>query len=114
MTVSNVAASGGLTNRVVGRILRRCALAAIGASLGAISASTFAADSSTGPSGLSTFPSQTMPASHRAATRVLPDTKVGQLADHSRALDRLYEELMRATVPACLQTSTNASMIGGC
>jgi hypothetical protein len=67
MTVSNVAASGGLTNRVVGRILRRCALAAIGASLGAISASTFAADSSTGPSGLSTFPSQTMPASHRAA-----------------------------------------------
>ena len=113
MTVSNVAARGALTNRAVGRILRRCALAAIGASLAAISVSTFAADPATGPSRLSTFPSPTMPAS-RAVASAPPNTKSGQLDKHARAIDRLYEELMRATVPACLQTSTNASMIGGC
>ncbi len=113
MTVSNVAARGALANRAVGRILRRCALAVIGASLGAISVGAFAADPTTGPSRLSTFPSPTMPAS-RAVASAPPDTKSGQLDKHARAIDRLYEELMRATVPACLQTSTNASMIGGC
>jgi len=54
-----------------------------------------------------------MPAS-RAVASAPPNTKSGQLDKHARAIDRLYEELMRATVPACLQTSTNASMIGGC
>jgi hypothetical protein len=54
-----------------------------------------------------------MPAS-RAVASAPPDTKAGRLAEHARAIDRIYEELMRATVPACLQTSTNASMIGGC
>jgi hypothetical protein len=114
MTVSNVAARGALANRAVGRILRRCALAVIGASLGAISVGAFAADPTTGPSRLSTFPSQTMPARHRAVASASPDTKVGQPPEHARAIDRLYEELMRATVRACLQTSTNASMIGRC
>ena len=114
MTVSNVAARGALANRAVGRILRRCALAAIVASLGVISVGTLAADPATGPSRLSTFPSQTMPARHPAVATAPPDTKVGQRAEHARAIDRLYEELMRATVPACLQTSTSASMIGRC
>jgi hypothetical protein len=113
MTVSNVAARGTLANRAVGRILRRCALGVIVASLGVISVGALAADPTTGPSRLSTFPSPTMPAS-RAVASAPPDTKAGRLAEHARAIDRLYEELMRATVPACLQTSTNASMIGGC
>ena len=113
MTVSNVVARCALANRAVGRILRPCALAVIVASLGAISVGAFAADPTTGPSRLSTFPSPTMPAS-RAVASAPPDTKAGQLDKHARAIDRLYEELMRATAPACLQTSTNASMIGGC
>jgi hypothetical protein len=64
-----------------------------------------------------TGPSQVMHADDRPliVEAILPfDSKLNHLAAHGRMLDRLYEELMRWTLPGCSPASTNASMAGRC
>lgn len=53
-------------------------------------------------------------ADNRSAKSPPPDTKLDYLAAHVRVVDRLYEELMRWTPPACASTSTDGSKTGGC
>jgi hypothetical protein len=117
MTVRIGAVRRPLTDGAARRILGRCALAAIGASLAAISVSTFGADLATGSSQSITGPSQVMHAGDRPTiVETIPafDTKLGHLAAHGRMVDRLYEELMHWTLPGCSPASTNASIAGRC
>ena len=104
------------TNGAALRIVGRCALAAIGASLGAISISAFGADLGTGPPRSITGPSQVTRGEHRPITApptAPAETKLDYPAAHSWTVDQLYEELMRWT-PPCAPASTAASMTGRC
>ena len=116
MTRQIVVAPRGRTGRTARGILGRCALAAIGASFGAISISTFGADLATGSSRLTTGSSQVPRGEHQpiiAQPSAPTDTKSDYLAEHTRMVDQLYEELMRWT-PPCAPASTDASMAGRC
>jgi hypothetical protein len=89
--------------------------AAIGASFGAISIITFGADLATG-SRLTTGSLQVPRGEHQpiiAQPSAPTDTKLDYLAEHTRMVDQLYEELMRWT-PPCAPASTYASMAGRC
>jgi hypothetical protein len=111
-----VVARRGRTGRAARKILGRCALAAIGASLGAISISTFGADLATGSSRSITGLSQVPRGEHQptiAQPSAPTDTKLDYLATHSRMVDQLYEELMRWP-PPCSPASTDATMAGRC
>jgi hypothetical protein len=117
MTVSIVPARGPLTSRAKRRILQGGALLAVGVSLFAIPVSTFGADPASASSRAITEPSQPMRAGH-APVAVQPsastDAKLDRLAGHAGTIDRLYEQLMRLTGPACVGNSTSASVAGGC
>ena len=117
MTVQIVAARRPLADRATRRILGRCALAAIGASLGCISISAFGTDLTTGPSRSITGPSQVAHTDHRAIADQSSgpfDLKLDYLAARTRTVDRLYEELMRWTPPACSSASAAGPRVGGC
>jgi hypothetical protein len=117
MTVSIIAARGPLSSRAKRRILQGSALVAVAASLFAIPVSTFGADPATASSRAIAEPSQPVRAGHlpiASQPSASPNAKVDRLAGHAPTIDRLYEELMRLTGPACLSNSTNASMAGGC
>jgi hypothetical protein len=117
MTVSIIAARGAVTHKAKRRILRGSALVAVGASLFALSVSTFGADATTASSRAIAEPFQPIRTGHRpipVQPNASPDAKVDRLAGHAPTIDRLYEELMRLTVPACLSNPTTASMAGGC
>jgi hypothetical protein len=117
MTVSIVAARDLLSSRAKRRILQRSALMAVGASLLAIPVSAFGADPSTASSRAIAEPFQPVRAGHMpigSQPSAPPDGKVDHLAGRAPTIDRLYEELMRLTLPACLSNSTNASIAGGC
>jgi hypothetical protein len=117
MTVQIVAARRMLSGRAARGIFGRCALAAIGVSLGAMSISTFGADVATGPSRVKTASSQVMGIGHQPSTvppSAGPDTELDYLAARGRTIDRLYEQLMHRTSPGCSRASTYASMAGGC
>ena len=89
---------------------------AVAASLFATSVSTLGADPTAASSRAMAEPSQPARAGHPMAIQpnAPPDAKVDRLAGHAPTIDRLYEELMRLTGPACLSNSTNAVMVGGC
>jgi hypothetical protein len=89
MTVQIVTARRSLTGSAVRRILGRCALAVIGASFAAISIST-------------------------VQPSAPPDAKLDHLAAHAQVIDRLYEELIRWTPPACSSALASASIAGRC
>ena len=117
MTIQIVAARRPLGDRATRRMLGRCALAVIGASLGCISVSAFGTDLATGSSRSITGPSQVAHTDHRAITDQSSgpfDRKLDYLAAHSRTVDRLYEELMRWTPPACSSASAAGPSVGGC
>jgi hypothetical protein len=117
MTVQIVTARRSLTGRAVRRILGRCALAVIGASFAAIFSSTFGADLATGSSQSVTGPSRVMGVGHQPITvqpSAPPDAKLDHLAAHAQVIDRLYEELMRWTPPACSSVLASASIAGRC
>ena len=117
MTMQIVAARRPLADRATRRILGRCALAVIVASLGCISVSAFGTDLATGSSRSITGPSQVAHTDHRAIadqSRGPFDRKLDYLAAHSRTVDRLYEELMRWTPPACSSASAAGPRVGGC
>jgi hypothetical protein len=65
MTIQIVAARRPLGDRATRRMLGRCALAVIGASLGCISVSAFGTDLATGSSRSITGPSQVAHTDHR-------------------------------------------------
>jgi hypothetical protein len=117
MTVSIVPARGPLTSRAKRRILQGGALLTVGASLFAIPVSTFGADPATASSRAIAETSQPMRGGH-APLAVQPsastDAKLDHLAGRAGTIDRLYEQLMRLTVPGCLANSTSASIAGGC
>jgi hypothetical protein len=117
MTIQIVAARRPLAGRATRRILGRCALAVIGASLGCISISAFGTDLATGSSRSITGPSQVAHTDHRAIADQSSgpfDRKLDYLAAHSRTVDHLYEELMRWTPPACSSGSAAGPRVGGC
>jgi hypothetical protein len=117
MTVQIVAARRPLADRASRRILGRCALGVIGGSLGCISVSAFGTDLATGSSRSITGPSQVAHTDHRAIAAQSSgpfDRKLDYLAAHSRTVDRLYEELMRWTPPACSSASAAGPRVGGC
>jgi hypothetical protein len=117
MTIQIVAARRPLADKATRRILGRCALAVIGASLGCISISAFGTDLATGSSRSITGPSQVAHTDHRAIADQSSgpfDRKLDYLAAHSRTVDRLYEELMRWTPPACSSASAAGPTVGGC
>ena len=106
-----------ITGRAVCRILGRCALAAIGASLGAISISTFGADLATGYSSAVAAPSHSAPAGRQSITaRPIhpPDAEPNRSAQRARMVDQLYVELIRRSLPGCSSTSDHGSIAGGC
>jgi len=101
--------------RAVGRITRRCALAAIGAGLGAISVSASGADLETGYTRAVAFPSH----SARAARRSIPahpvnpvDAPSNRPVARGELVDPLYDELMHSS--GCALTSLSAFIRGGC
>jgi hypothetical protein len=117
MTMQIVAARRPLADRATRRILGRCALAVIVASLGCISVSAFGTDLATGSSRSITGPSQVAHTDHRATADQSSgpfDRKLDYLAAHSRTVDHLYEELMRWTPPACSSASAAAPRVSGC
>ena len=117
MTMQIVAARRALTGRAARGIFRRCALAAIGAGFGAISTGTFGADPTVGSSRSITGPSQVAHSDHRAIADQSSgpfDPKLDYLAARTRTVDRLYEELMRWTPPACSSASAAGPRVGGC
>jgi hypothetical protein len=117
MTVSIIAARGPLSSGAKHRIFQGGALMAVCASLFAIPVSTFGADPATASSRAITEPSQPMRAGDMPLAvqpSASPDAKLDHLAGRAGTIDRLYEQLMRLTVPACLANSTNASIAGGC
>jgi hypothetical protein len=117
MTVQIVPARRALTGSVVRRILGRCALATIGATLGGVSVSTFDTDLGTGYPTAIAVSSQHAPVGRRRIPGYLmdlPDATPDPTAPHTRIVDGLYEELMRWTPPACASASTDASMVGRC
>ena len=117
MTVQIVAARRPFADRATRRILGRCALAAIGASLGCISISAFGTDLTTGSSRSITGSTQVAHVDHRAIavqSSAPLDPKLDYLAAHSQTVDRIYEELMRWSAPQCSSPSAVASGVGGC
>jgi hypothetical protein len=117
MTVQIVPARRALTDRLVRTILGRCALAAMGATLGSMSISTFGADLGTGHSTAIAVPSQHAPAGRWPIPGYPidpPDARPDRSAQHTRIVDGLYEELMRWRPPVCSSASTDASMVGRC
>jgi hypothetical protein len=117
MTVSLVAARAPLTSGAKYRIFHRSALIAVCISLFAIPVSTYGADPATASARAIAEPSQPTRGGHTPIA-VQPsassNTRLDHLAGHAGTIDRLYEQLMRLTGPACLANSTSASMAGGC
>jgi hypothetical protein len=106
-----------MTGRGVCRILGRCALATIGASLGAMSISTFGADLATGYASAVAVTLRSAPVGPQSiAARPIhpPDAKPDRSAQRARMVDQLYEELMRRSLPGCSSTSNHGSSAGGC
>jgi len=117
MTVQIIAARPALTGAALLRSLGPWALAAISISFAAMSTSAFGADPATGFSRSITGGSQVTPIVGPTTVQPNPpppDTKLDYLAAHVRVVDRLYEELMRWTPPACASTSTDGSKTSGC
>jgi hypothetical protein len=101
----------------VRRIIGRCALAAVGAGFYAISASAFGAELGTGPFSSSTSTYPTAPQRHKTAPvqQFSPsDAKLDHLAQHARAIDRLYVELMTWTAPGCGFAANSAAARHAC
>ena len=85
-------------------MIGRCAFAAVCAGFYAMSSSAFGADLGTGTFSPVATTYQTAPALHKRAPvqRYSPfDTKLDHLAQHARAIDRLYVELMTWRAPTC-------------
>jgi hypothetical protein len=117
MTVSIVAARAPLTSRAKHRIFHRSALMAVCVSLFAIPVSTYGADPATASARATAEPSQPIRGGHAPITvqsSASSNASLDHLAGHAGTIDRLYEQLMRLTGPACLANSTSASMAGGC
>jgi hypothetical protein len=97
------------------QMIRRCALAAVGAGFVAISTSTYGADLGTRYTTALAVPSQCAPAGGRP-TAVCPinppDATPDSSMQRARIVDQLYEQLMRSS--GCLLASKNASIGGGC
>lgn len=117
MTVQIIAARPALMGVALRSSFRSRALAAICISFAIMSTSTFGADPATGASRATTCPSRVMQADHRPTAvqpNAPPDSKLDYLAGHAQMVDRLYEELMRWTPPACASASSNGPRMGGC
>jgi hypothetical protein len=106
-----------ITGRAARRMFLRCCLAAIGAGYCATVTSALGASAAAGSSSPTTAPSPVLASPHGswgAQSRGPLDLKLDYLAVHSHTVDRLYEELMRWTEPACWSASAAASVAGGC
>ena len=109
--------SRAMTGRAASRVFRRCCLAAIGAGYCATVASALGASAAAGSSSPTTSPSPVLAAPHGslgAQSRGPLDLKLDYLPVHGHTVDRLYEELMRWTEPACWSASADASVAGRC
>ena len=117
MTVQIIPAHCAVTSRAVGRIIGRCALAAVAAGCLAISISAFGAALETGYPSAIAVPSHPAPPGRRPIPvhpTEPPEAKPDRSMERSRIVDQLYEELMRWTPPVCSSTATRASMVAGC
>ena len=100
MTVQVISATPRTTGRVVCRIIRRCAMAAIGAGLGGMSVSTADAHLETGYFRTLALPSHSVPAGRRSipAHPVDPvDAPPNRSVARVELVDQLYDELMHSS-----------------
>ena len=116
MTVQVFSATGHITSRAVRRIIGRCALAAVGASLGAISVSAAGAPVETGYSRTVALPPYPASAGRRSIP-AHPIDAVEALANRTvlhadELVDRLYDEVMHSS--ECALMSSKASTGRGC